>query len=178
MNSTDAVGQSTANLTDAKFAMLKRLLKKRDRDAAHATVAPVDTAQYRSPRWLTPKISSGVCVHMEIKEAAMVDPEQDQLESPSAGTGLETLRQQYPPNGETGRTTADGCLLVGTSSNQAGDTSSPTECVGTRAGTATTPTNSSNTIFLKASRKPEDNEKGIEENKQYYPGGKGEKPPP
>ena len=92
MNSTDAVGQSTAKLTDAEFAMLKRLVEKRDRNAAHATVAPVDTAQYRNPRSLTPKISSGVCVHMEKKEAAMVDPEQDQLESPSAGTGLKTLR--------------------------------------------------------------------------------------
>ena len=87
VNSTDAIGQSTVNLTDAEFAMLKRLVEKRDRDAAHATVASVDTAQYRSPRSLTPEIPLDVCVHMEKKEAGMMDPEKDQLESPSAGTG-------------------------------------------------------------------------------------------
>ena len=65
MNSTDAVGQSTANLTDAEFTMLKRLVEKRDRNAAHATVASVDTAQYRSPRSLTPEIPTDLCVHME-----------------------------------------------------------------------------------------------------------------
>ena len=63
-------------------------------------------------------------------------------------------------------------------SNQGGDTSPPTERVGTRAGTASTPANSSNTIFRKASRKPEDKDKGSEEDKQFDPGGKGKKPPP
>ena len=61
-------------------------------------------------------------------------------------------------------------------SNQGGDTSSPTERVGTRAGTATTPANLSNTIFRKSSHKPRDKTPS-EENKQYDPGGKGEKPP-
>ena len=103
-----------------------------------------------------------------------MDPEQDQLKSPSAGTDPETPGQQCPLNGKIGRTTADGYLLVGMGSNQGGDTSSPTERVGTRAGTATTPAISSNTIFLKASRKPEDKDKGSEENKQSDPGGKGE----
>ena len=100
-----------------------------------------------------------------------------EVESPSAATGLETPGQQCPPNGETGRTTADGYLLVGMGS-QGGDTSSPTESVGTRAGTTTTRANSSDTIFLKASRKPEDKDTGSEESKQFDPGGKGEKPPP
>ena len=50
-------------------------------------------------------------------------------------------------------------------SNQREDTYPPREIVGTRAGTATTPANSSNTTFLKASRKPEDKDKGSEENK-------------
>ena len=36
-------------VSDDEFAMLKRLVKKRGRDAAHATVAPVDTAQNRRP---------------------------------------------------------------------------------------------------------------------------------
>ena len=61
------------------------------------------------------------------------------------------------------------------SSNQGGDISSPTERVGTRAGTATTPANSSNIIFRKASRKPRDKTPS-EENKQFDPGGKEEKP--
>ena len=63
-------------------------------------------------------------------------------------------------------------------SNQGGDTSPPTECVGTRAGTATTPAKSPNTIFLKVSRKPEDKDKGSKENKQFDSGGRGQKPPP
>ena len=63
-------------------------------------------------------------------------------------------------------------------SNQGGNTSSPTERVDTRASTATAPANSSNAIFLKASRKPEDKEKGSKANKQFDPGGKGKKPPP
>ena len=65
-------------VSDDEFAMLKRLVEKQDRDAAHATVAPVDIAQYRSPCSLTPEIPSDVCVHMEKKEAGMMDPEQDQ----------------------------------------------------------------------------------------------------
>ena len=63
-------------MTDTEFAILKRLVENQDRDTAHATVAPVDTAQYRSPRSLTPGIPSDVCVHMEKKEAGMMDPEQ------------------------------------------------------------------------------------------------------
>ena len=112
-----------------------------------------------------------------------------ELEPPSAGTGLEAPGQQCPPNEgswETGRTTADGFLTAGVSSNQGGsiysptervdtrastkstatfaDISSPTEHVGTRAGTAATPE--------KRRRKTTS-----EENKQFDPGGKGEKAP-
>ena len=154
-------------VSDDEFAMLKRLVEKRDRDATHATVAPVDTAQYRNPCSLTPQTPSDVYVHMEKKEAGTMDPEQDQLESPSAGTGLEQPGQQCPPNGETwetAQTIADGYLLVDMDSNQGGNTSPPPERVGTRAGTATTPANSSSTIFRKASCKPEDKDKGSEEN--------------
>ena len=135
-------------VSDDEFAMLKRLVEKRDRDAAYATVASVDTAQYRSPRSLTPEIPPDVRVSLEEKdEEGRMYPEPTELESPLAGTGLETPGQQCPPNGETGRTIADGYLLVGMGLNQGGDTSPPTERVGTRAGTATTPENASNTIF-------------------------------
>ena len=170
-NLISAIEQS--NVNDDEFTMLKRLVERRDRDAVHATVAPVDTAQYRSPRSLTPKIPSDVSVHMKKKIAGIMDQKHDQLEPPSAGTGLETRGQQCPLSGktlETELTNADGYLLVGMGSNQGGDTSPPTERVGTRAGTATAPANSSNIIFLKASRKSVDKDKGNEE--------KGEKPPP
>ena len=50
-----------------------------------------------------------------------MDPERGELESPSAGTGLETPGQQCPPNEGTwdqGRTTTFGFLTVGVDSNQ------------------------------------------------------------
>ena len=67
-------------VSDDDFAMFKRLVEKRDHDAVHATIAAVDTAQYRSIRSMTPETSSDVCVHVEKKEAGMMDPGQDQLE--------------------------------------------------------------------------------------------------
>ena len=113
-----------------------------------------------------------------------MDPERDKLESPSAGAGLETPGQQCPPNEGTwdqGRITADGFLTAGVGSNQGGniplpteraknttpftDISLPTEYVGTRAGTAATPTKRRHKTIS-------------EENKQFDPGGKGEKAPP
>ena len=108
-----------------------------------------------------------------------MNPEPTEPKSPSAGAGLETPGQECPPNKgtwKTGRTIADGYLLVDMGSNQGGDIPSPTEHVGTRAGTAATPANSSNTIFRKASRKPRDKTTS-EKNKQFDPGVKGEKPP-
>ena len=137
-------------------------MERRDRDAAHATVAPADTAQYRSsPRSPTPEISSDVRVCMEENEEGAVNPERDQLEPPSAITGLDSPGQQCPPNAETERTTADDCLLVGVGSNLGGNTIFPAKiAVGTRPDSeSTTPPAASNTIFLKASRKPEDKNK-------------------
>ena len=61
-------------------------------------------------------------------EEGRIDPERGELESSSAGTGLETPGQQCPPNGgiwETGRTTADNILTAGVGSNQEGSISSP-----------------------------------------------------
>ena len=102
-----------------------------------------------------------------------------ELESSSAGTGLKTPRQQCPPNGgtwETGRTTADGFLTALVGSNQGGNISSPTERVDTRVGTKST-TTSADINFLQQGHKPKDEDKGSEENKQFDPGGKGEKAP-
>ena len=92
--------------------MIKRYVEKRSCEAAHAQVivTPVDTVQYCSPRPQTPKPSPDVCVKLENNEGRM-DPEQGELELPSAGTGLETPGQQCPPNEATWekeRTIADG----------------------------------------------------------------------
>ena len=106
------------DLPNEELAAIKRYVERRSREAAQVTVTPVSTVQHCIPRLPPPDIPSDVCVHMEKKEAGMMDPEQDQLEKPSAGTGLETPGQQCPPNGKTGRTTADGYLLVGMGSNQ------------------------------------------------------------
>ena len=71
------------------------------------------------------------------------------------------------------RTIADGYSLVGMESNQGGDISSPTtERVDTRAVRTT-----ANITFLQQGHKPKDKDKGSEENKQFDPGGKGEKVP-
>ena len=64
-------------VSDEEFAMVKRIVERRGRDAAHATVAPVDTAQHRSPRSPTPETSfdTCVCVSMEKKDEGTMDPE-------------------------------------------------------------------------------------------------------
>ena len=103
-----------------------------------------------------------------------MDPERGELEPPSASTGLETSGQQCPPNEgtwEKERTIADGHLLVGMGSNQGGDISSPTaERVDTRAVRT-----AAIIIFLQRGHKRKDEEEVNEENKQFDPGGKGEK---
>ena len=145
------------------------------------TVTPVSTVQHCIPHSPPPEMPSDacVCVDMEKKnEEGRMNPEPTELESPSASTGLETPGQQCPLNGETGRTTADDNLLVGMGSNQEGDTSSPTERVGTRACRTTTTTYAaSNITFLQQGHKRRDKTPS-EENQQFDPGGKGEKPPP
>ena len=173
-------------VSDEEFAILKRLVEKRGREAAQVIVTPVDTEQYSSPRPQTPEPSSDVCAILEGNEGK-VGPERDELESPSAGTGFETPGQQCHPIWKTRRTTVDGFLTAGVGSNlwkhtsptteragaRAGtkitttpaDISPPTEHVGTRAGTAATPA------------KPR-HKTTSEENKQFDPGGKEEKPPP
>ena len=111
---------------------------------------------------------------MEENDEGKMDPELEELEQPSAGTGLETPGQQCSPNEgtwEKGRSIADGYLLVGMGSNQRGDISSlTTERVDTPAVRTT-----ANITFLQQSHKPKDKDKGSEENKQFDPGGKGEK---
>ena len=102
----NAIEQGKVN--DEEFAILKRLVEKRGREAAQVTVTPVDTVQYCSPSPQTPKPSSGVCVNLENNEGRM-DPERGELEPPSAGTGLET-DSSVPRTRRRGR--KDGPLLT------------------------------------------------------------------
>ena len=174
---------------DEEFARLKRLVEKRGREAAQVTVTPVDTVQYCSLSPQTPEPSSSVCVQLENNEGNM-DSMRGELESPSAGTGLETPGQQCPSNEGTwdqGRTTADGFLAAGVGSNQGQSISSPTECVDTQASTKSTttfadissPTEHVGTLAGTAATPAKRRHKTIsEENKQFDPGGKGEKAPP
>ena len=161
--------------------MLKRMIvERRDRDTAHVTVTPIDTAQRCSHRSRCSEVSFDVRICMERNDEGRMDSERGQLEPPSAGTGFETPGQQCLPNWETGRTTAAGCLPVGVGSNFGGNTFSLAETtVGTRADSEiTTPSAASNTIFLQTSCKPKDKKTASEENKQFYPGEKGGEPPP
>ena len=169
---------SEGNSRDEKLAVIKRYVEKRSRKAAQAqvTVTPVDIVQHCSLCPLNPEMPPDVCMRLESNEGKM-DPELKELESPSAGAGLETPGQQCSPNEgtrETGRTTADGFLTAGVGSNQGGNISSPTERVDTRVGTKST-TTTADITFLQQGHKPKDKDKGSEENNQFGPGGKGEK---
>ena len=90
---------------DEELTVIKRYVEKRSREAAQAqvTVTPVATVQYCSLSPQTPEPSPDVCVKLE-KNEGRIDPERGELEPPSAGTGLETPGQQYPPNGGTWET--------------------------------------------------------------------------
>ena len=139
------------------------------------TVTPVNTVQHCSPSPQTPELSPDVCVKLESNEGRM-DPEQGELESPSAGTGLETPGQQCPPNEgtwETGRTTAEGFLTAGMGSNQGGSIYSPTERVDTRGSTKSTATFAG----ISSPTEKRRHKTTSEENKQFDSGGKREKAP-
>ncbi|CAN0238341.1 unnamed protein product [Ascophyllum nodosum] len=118
----DFVDGLKGKLPDEELAVIKRYVEKRSRQAVQAqvTVTPIDAVRYCSLSPQTPEPSSSVCVKLENNEGKM-DHERGELESPSAGTGLETPGQQCPANEGTwdqGRTTADGFLTAGVGSNQ------------------------------------------------------------
>ena len=167
-NLINAVEQGKAS--NEEFAILKRLVEKRDREAVQVTVTQVNTVQHSSTCPLHPEPSPDVCVNLENNEGRM-DPELEELESPSAGTGLKTPGQQCPPNEgtwEQGRTTANGFLTAGVDSSQGGRIPSPAESVDTRADKSTRIT--ADTTFLQQGQRPRS-----EENKQFDPGGTVEK---
>ena len=150
----DEIGRGTVSFTDEEFAMLKRFVERRGREAVHVTVASIDTALPCSLRSLSSEISFDVCVCMEKNDKGRMDPERDQLKLPSAGTGFETPGQQCHPIWETGRTTADGYLLVAVGSNLRGNSFPPTEhVIRTPTGSEiTTPVASSKTASLQTTQ--------------------------
>ena len=108
-------------LSDEEYATLKRLVEKRDREAAKATaVTRDDTVQhYCSPCSPNPEPSPDACGNLENKGG--IDPELEELKSSSAGTGLETPGQQcplYEGIWEEGRTIANGILTAGVDPSQ------------------------------------------------------------
>ena len=100
--------------------------------------------------------------------------ELEELESPSAGTGLKTPEQQCPPNAgirEQERTTANGFLTAVVDSSQGGRIPSPPE----RSTSTITFADIFSTAAIQENRKCKT---PSEQNKQFDPGGKGEKAPP
>ena len=127
----DFVDGLKGKIPNEELAVIKRYVEKRSREVAQAqvTVTPVDALQHCDPCPFDPEPSSSVYVKLENTEGKM-GPELEELESPSAGTGLETPGQQCPPNEGTwnqGRTTTSGILTAGVGPSQKGNISSPTE---------------------------------------------------
>ena len=139
----DFVDGLKGKLPDEELAVIKRYVDKRSREATQAQVTgtPDDTVQQCSPCSPNPDTPSDVCIKFKSNKDKM-DPERAELESPSAGTGLQTPGQQCPPNEGTwdqGRTTASGFLTAGVDSSQGGNIFSPTtESGDTRAGNKST----------------------------------------
>ena len=138
------------------------------------TVTQVNTVQHSSPCPLDPKPSPDVCVNLENNEGRMGPELEEELESPSVGTGLETPGQQGPPNEgtwEQRRTTANGFLTAGVDSSQGGRTPSPPE----RSTSTRTFADIFSTAAIQENRR---RKTPSQQSKQFDPGGRGEKAPP
>ena len=129
--------------------------------------------QHCSPCSPNPDRPSGVCFNLENNESKM-GQELEKLESSSADTGLETPGQQSPPNQgiwEQGRTIANGILTAGVDSSQGGRTPSPPE----RSTSTRTFADIFSTAAIQENRR---HKTTSQQNKQFDPGGRGEKAPP
>ena len=142
--------QGTASLTNEELARLERMImERRGRAAAHVVVASVGTAQPSKPRSRCSEISFDVHGCMEGNTEGRMDPVSRQLKPPSVGTGFEAPGQQGLSNWEMEQTsTANGCSLVGMSSNSGKNIFSLEEFViGTQTDSQTlTPSASSKNI--------------------------------
>ena len=91
---SDSLDELLANF---EFARVKEYVEKRGREAAQVTVTPVDTVQHFSSCSPNPDMPSDVCFKLRSMKGKIY-PERGELESSSAGTGLETPGQQCLPN--------------------------------------------------------------------------------
>ena len=161
-------------VSDEDFAVIKRLVETRDRDAAEVTVTRDHTVQHCSPISPNPDTPPDVCFNLENNEDEMDPRMKEELTSSSANTGLNTPGQQSPPNEgvwETGRITADSFLTAGVNSSQGGRTPSPPE--------RSTSTRTFADIFSTTAIQENRRLKTFNElNKPFDPGGRGEKAPP
>ena len=171
----DFVDGLKGKLPEEELAVIKEYVEKRSRDEAaqtQVTVTPIDTVHHCSPCSPNPDMPSGVYFRLENTEDEM-GPELEELEPPSAGTGLKTPGQQCPPNEgicESGRTTASGILTAGAGPSQGENNSSPME----RMKSTTTVAD----IFSKAATPSKRRHKTFsEQNKQFDLGGRREKAP-
>ena len=155
-------------LPDWELAEIKRYVEKRCRKEAQAqaqmTAKPVGTVQHCSPILPNPDMPSNAFVKLENNEGTM-SQELEELTSSSAGIGLETPGQQGPPNEgtlEQRQTTANGFLTAGVGSSKERNIATSTKTVSGISSIAATP--------------PKRRHKtSSEENKQFDPGGRGEK---
>ena len=116
-------------LSDEEYATLKRLVEKRDREAAQVTAVTRDDTVQHYCRPCSPDPEPSSSVYGDLENKGRMGPELEELKSLSADTGLETPGQQCPPiEGiwETGKTTASGILTAGVDSTKKGNISSPT----------------------------------------------------
>ena len=158
-------------VSDEDFAVIKRLVETRDRDAAQVTVTQVSTVQLCSPIPKTPEPPSNA---FDSENEGTMSQELEELTT-SAGSGLETPGQQGPPNEgtlEQRQTTASGFLTAGVNSSQGGRTLlSPPE--------QSTRTRTLADIFSAAAIQENRRLKTFNElNKPFDPGGREEKAPP
>ena len=77
-------------MIDEEFAVIKRLVETRGRDAAQVTVTQVSTVQHCSPIPQTPEPPSDRCFNLENDEGEMDPGREEGPKSSSAATGLET----------------------------------------------------------------------------------------
>ena len=159
-------------LPNFEFARIMEYVEKRSREAAkvHVTVKPDGTVQHCRPCSPNPDRPLGVYFNSKNSEDEM-GPELEKRESSSAGTSPETPGQQCPQHEgvwETGRIIANGLLTADVDSRKRGNVSSRTE----RATRTVTVADISSIAATPSKRR---HKTFCEENKQFDPGGQGEK---
>ena len=156
--------------------------RKEAQAQAQMTAKPVGTVQHCSPSSPNPDRPSGVHFNLENNEGEMDPGMKGEPKSLPASTGINTPGRQSPPNEgawETGRITADGILTAGVDSSKKGNILSPMESVDTRASEKSTVTVTVADIpSIAATPSKRKHKTSSEENKQFEPGGRGEKAPP